>query len=284
MSGFSADWLTLREPYDLRARNPAVLEALSAEFSTRSSIAVVDLACGIGSTLRALAPILPRRQSWRLVDNDLSLLARVQGKAATAESVVTTTPVDLACDVEIALDGPLDLVTTSAFLDLVSADWLERFALEAAARGLPIYAALTYDGRVAIEPEDPLDRRVIDAVNQHQLRDKGFGPSLGPAAAPAAIMVLQRVGYAVESGLSDWQFGPADKDIQLELVSGWAAAAREIGDLSLPDLIAWVTRRRDAIAAGGSSMQIGHLDIFARRTGTRWGDRSQSNSTSSPIG
>jgi hypothetical protein len=41
----------------------------------------------------------------------------------------------------------LDLITTSALLDLVSADWLERLTVEAAARRLPIYAALTYQGR-----------------------------------------------------------------------------------------------------------------------------------------
>jgi hypothetical protein len=282
MSGFSADWLALREPYDRRARNPALLESLAAEFSTRASIAVVDLACGIGSTLRTLAPILPRQQSWRMVDNDLSLLARAQDKVAGA--VVSTVPVDLAHDLEMALDGPLDLVTVSAFLDLVSADWLERFAVEAAARGLPIYAALTYDGRFAILPEDPLDQPVVASLNRHQTGDKGFGPALGPAAASTAIMIMERVGYAVQSGMSDWQFGPSDREIQLELVSGLAAAAREIGDVSLPDLITWVTRRREAITSGHSSMQIGHLDIFARMTGTRWGDRSQSNNTSSPIG
>jgi SAM-dependent methyltransferase len=283
MSGFSADWLRLREPYDRRARNPAVLTAVSAGFTPGSAIAVVDLACGIGASLRALAPILPRRQNWRLVDNDLSLLARIETNVASADAAVSAVPLDLTRDLEIALDGPLDLITTSAFLDLVSADWLERFVIEAAARALPIYAALTYDGRFCIEPEDPLDGAIIDALNRHQARDKGFGPALGPRAAPTAERLLQRVGYALEAGLSDWQLGPSDQEIQLELVAGLAAAAREMGAVALPDLIAWVTRRRGIILAGGSSMQVGHCDIFARMTGTRWGDRSQSNSTSSPI-
>ena len=60
-------------------------------------------------------------------------------------------PVDLARDLEAALDGPVDLVTTSALLDLVSDDWLERLAIEAAARRLPVYAALSYDGRIELD-------------------------------------------------------------------------------------------------------------------------------------
>ena len=53
MSGFSSSWLTLREPYDRRARNAAVLDAVAAWAAERPSVAVVDLACGLGSTLRA---------------------------------------------------------------------------------------------------------------------------------------------------------------------------------------------------------------------------------------
>ena len=90
-------------------------------------MAVVDLACGLGSTLRAVTERLPQRQSWRLVDNDLSLLARAAGaRARPPDLTVTTVPVDLARDLEAALDGPVELVTTSALLDLVSHEWLDR--------------------------------------------------------------------------------------------------------------------------------------------------------------
>jgi len=77
VSGFSAEWLKLREPYDLRARNAAVLDAVFNLLAGQPSVTLVDLACGTGSTFRALSPRIGARQTWRLVDNDLSLLARV---------------------------------------------------------------------------------------------------------------------------------------------------------------------------------------------------------------
>jgi hypothetical protein len=78
MSGFSAEWLALREVYDLRARNPAILDAVTAALEPLSSVRVVDLASGTGSTVRALSPLLPARQNWKLIDNDLGLLARAK--------------------------------------------------------------------------------------------------------------------------------------------------------------------------------------------------------------
>ena len=80
MSGFSAEWLALRESYDLRARNPIVLDAVAAAFGSRDALSIVDLACGAGSTVRALGPILPARQHWNLMDNDPRLLAVAAAK------------------------------------------------------------------------------------------------------------------------------------------------------------------------------------------------------------
>ena len=267
MSGFSAEWLALREPYDLRARNIAVLNTVVDLLAGHPSVAIIDLACGTGSTFRALSPRIEARQNWRLVDNDLSLLARVP--SSSPGIAVTPAPVDLNRDMEAAFDSPADLVTTSALLDLVSSDWLDRLVVEVAARGLPVYAALSYDGRAELSPSDPLDRRIVDAVNRHQRKDKGFGPALGPSAAKAAVAAFERVGYAVTHGLADWEFGPQDREIQTEILSGWAAAAREIGDPPKREIIDWLKRRRELITAGRSSIRVGHVDLLAHPTGPR---------------
>ena len=186
MKPFSADWLAAREPHDARARNPAVLDALAAAVAGLSSILVVDLGCGTGSSLRAIAPRLPVRQHWHLVDNDLGLLQRAARLEPPSGATITTKAVDLVRDLEAALDGPVDLVTASALLDLVSAEWLERFVVEIAVRRLPVYVALTHDDDIRLDPPDPLDDAIIAAVHRHQCRDKGFGPALGPGAAKAA--------------------------------------------------------------------------------------------------
>ncbi len=269
MSGFSAEWLALRERYDLAARNGALLSAVAGAFASQVSIAVVDLACGTGSTLRAICKHLPARQNWRLVDNDLGLLARAAGFATLPNITVVTRPIDLVRDLELALEGPLDLITTSALLDLVSLEWLDRLAIEAAARGLPVYAALTYDGRAALEPKESLDREIFACLNADQRTDKGFGPALGPTAARRAAERFERCGYTVIQGRSDWHLQPGDATMQEALFAGWAGLGEQSIKLSSEMVSAWLARRRSHLAAGHSKLTVGHVDIFARPMGAR---------------
>lgn len=269
MSGFSTDWLALREPFDLLARSPTVLDAVASFFERQHSVRVVDLACGTGSTLRAVSPRLPPQQSWTLVDNDPNLLARAASTPTSRDVIVTVVARDLSDDLESTLGGAVDLVATSALLDLVSETWLHRVMIAVTARAIPFYAALSYDGRVAFRPPDPFDAAVVGAVNVHQRTDKGFGAALGPAAADAALTRFAALGYAVAQGASDWQMGPGDRNMQNALVDGWARAARDIGTLSCQDILGWLARRRTAIAAGRSSLLVGHVDFFAVPSVTR---------------
>ncbi len=75
MSGFSADWLALREPVDALARNQELTAQLIAWRRQPGFLSVLDLGSGTGANLRFLAPWLSDQQYWRLVDADPILLA-----------------------------------------------------------------------------------------------------------------------------------------------------------------------------------------------------------------
>jgi len=246
-----------------------VLSAVAEAGADCSSISIVDLGCGIGATLRALSASLPRTQNWRLVDNNVSALDCAQASAVAAGVEARTILLDLANDLQAALDGPINIVTTSAFLDLVSQGWLEQLVRHTVARHLPLYAALTYDGRVVLKPIDPRDEVVIAAVNRHQCNDKGFGPALGPNAPTSAIKLFQTAGYDVLHGRSDWGFGAVDREIQLEIFAAWAEAARETGAVPIAELDLWLEARREAVALGRSQLRIGHVDFLARPIANR---------------
>lgn len=283
MSGFAADWLALREPADHRARAPGLLDAAVALLAHVGRPTITDLACGTGSTLRAIAPRLAGPQAWRLVDHDDALLARAaraaEGAQAAGSLQVETLRADLATGLDAVLALDADLVATSAFLDLVSDDWLARWVEALRRHRRPVYAALSYDGRVACAPHDPLDAEVLAAFDAHQRGDKGLGGALGPAAADAAARRLRAAGYSVARARADWRLGADDAELQRRLVGGWRDAVAETGRVHGAALDAWHARRLAAIDAGASTLVVGHVDLFAVPPADA---SSRSHSTSSP--
>lgn len=268
MSGFSADWLSLREPADRRARDAAILQEVTARFAAQPALVITDLGCGTGSTLRSLAPLLPARQTWRLVDHDPALLDHVQAAshsllAARPDLHLSPETCDMQQDIERVLALPADLVTLSAFLDLASAQWLDRLAEALARHGLPVYAALSFDGRMQAMPADPYDDAVFSAFHQHQQREKGLGAALGPQAHAYLAKRLRGLGYSLREATADWQLLPGERDLQQMLLAGWAGAAAETGLLAAGELDAWATRRQAAISRGESRLMVGHQDLWA---------------------
>ena len=86
MTGFSPEWLALREPADHRARHQALQQQVCTRLEVLAraehrAVRIIDLGCGSGSNLRALAGSLPDQQHWTLVDYDPLLLeaARTAG-------------------------------------------------------------------------------------------------------------------------------------------------------------------------------------------------------------
>jgi len=261
---FSAEWLALREPVDHAARNCAVIDAIREIFADKKTIRLTDIGSGTGSTIRALQPVLKNKIEWHLVDYDQGLLDIASKEAHTGK--VTTAFADLSLSLDAVFARGTDFVTTSAFLDLVSEEWLRGFVKAIAAKRLPFYAALSYDGRAGCLPIHESDEIVLTAFNAHQKTDKGFGPALGPDAASVAMRCFDEAGYTITSGLSDWQAGPDHAAFQTMLLDGWRNAAREIRPDLKADFDEWYTDRLAWIhdrAGSGASVFVGHVDFLA---------------------
>lgn len=243
--GFSADWLALREPADHAARDGGLLRAAARAAGPKA--VVVDLGCGTGSTRRAFASSLPGAV-WRMVDADADLLALAGGEAFR---------LDLNRVEALPLEGA-GLVTASALIDLVSADWLDRLIGRLSALRLPFYAALCYDGRMDWTPEVAGDAEVTEAFNRHQAGDKGFGPALGPRAAEYAAERLRAAGFVVQLAGSPWVLGPEEAALQAALLPGIAGAAAETGAAIAEG---WCRERLAALPQ--AICRIGHVDLLA---------------------
>jgi len=263
MSGFSAAWLALREPADRRARDRHLLEILQSWRAERAALKVVDLGSGTGANLRALAPRLGGPQSWLLLDRDPDLLDRAKTPAAGAVAVERLAA-DLRDEAAATAIRASDLVTTSALLDLVSRSYAETLVAQVVAAGAACFAALSYDGRIAWQPADPLDETLRGLINRHQQGDKGFGPALGPEAAATFAALFTDRSYRVETALSDWRLGPEDAALQSALLDDWLQAAGAVDPARSVPLAGWAARRRALIPAEGSRLEVGHLDLFAR--------------------
>jgi SAM-dependent methyltransferase len=278
MSGFSPEWLALREPADTRARDPGLLGALAAHLAGRDSVDVVDLGCGTGANIRAIAPALGATQRWTLVDYDATLLTAARTAllawadegsevgpsiALTKAGRVITVEfrqADLMQDLEAVLGGGPDLVTASALFDLCSADFINRMARAVAGEGAAFYTVLTYDGEQSWHPAHPADADMNAAFNEHQQIDKGFGSAAGPAAPAALALAFRQGGYEVVEAPSPWRIDGrmgADEQALIDaLAGGFAGAVSEIGRVP-PDVIAdWLAMSRDESV-------VGHIDTLA---------------------
>lgn len=298
MSGFSAHWLHLREPFDRAARAAAAavldLPALGGLRGEGGALAVIDLACGTGANLRELAPRLGGRQRWQLVDHDPALLEALapalaawaranghrfahegdtlqlegHGAGGLAFSVeLRRVHLDLARDSNALPFDDAQLVTASALLDLVSAAWLQALVERAARSRCALLFALNVDGRSAWAPPDEDDGLVGAFFAAHQCRDKGFGPALGEHAVAQAVALLQAAGYRVRQAASDWVIdmstaapASAAAALQRSLIDGMAAAALEQAPRAGIAIRGWQQRR--LALHGRSCLRVGHMDLM----------------------
>ncbi len=279
---FDADWLALREPFDAaaRERSARLLRPLRARRPASGPWRVIDLGCGTGANLRWLVPRLGGPQQWLVVDRDAALLRSwsaqpgfrprpggvLQRDDPGGAVQVMRRRADLQTDLAQLPWQAAHLVTASALLDLAGAAWLQRLADLAVQARTALLFALNVDGRHHWRPADTDDAHVARRFAEHQRRDKGLGPALGPQAAFALAQQLRERGWRVQLARSDWWIHPGDGSgradtMQRAMADGMARAATEQALAEVVRMRAWQQRR--LAQAGHGSLRVGHVDLLA---------------------
>jgi hypothetical protein len=262
MSGFSVSWLDLREPADVKARAKSLArQALSWLESSSNGFdnIVTDLGSGTGSSVRALSNLGTRNIVWRLVDHDGKLLDEAL-KRHSKQMLIEAYQSDLTIIEELPFGG-VHLVTASALFDLASREFIDALVERLVQQKTALYVALNYDGITEWTPAHPLDKAVLEAFNQDQRRDKGFGLALGPDATEYLQHALEAEGYKISVDESPWLLDAQDHELVRELIIGIADAVRNNYGLAHDALNEWQTFR--VAHAQQGTCKVGHLDLLA---------------------
>ena len=265
MSGFSIEWLNLREASDHKARDRHLLKTAANwlnDLKSKDKV-IVDLGSGTGSTIRGLqryTTLAPSIQ-WRLVDNDPELLAEAVHRHSEEYSIESFL-VDLSATQKLPLES-VSLITASALLDLVSSNFIRDLCQlikeKNEDRPLGFYSALNYDGCIKWTPFHPLDAAILMNFNTDQRRDKGFGPALGPDATDFLKTQFHSSKFQCLSAKSPWLLGSADYLLTESLINGISGVAIQTDGLTNSDIQDWKTFRIENVRTG--TCYLGHTDI-----------------------
>ncbi len=285
MSGFSPDWLAQREPLDAAARDARLAHNFAAALAGTPR-RIIDLGAGTGANLRLLAPLIGGDQDWLLIDKDPALLhaqrseiarwAAQHGWGVSEEATgaleltvgsarwrVRSQLLDLQASLEQLDLQDCDGVTTTAFLDLVSLDWIDRLCRMLSRSPRPFLATLSVDGQRRWQPEMADDLRLQQAFEHHQMGDKGFGAALGIAAVDELALRLDRLGFTVGTARSDWQMTGGYPALLGQMIDEALAVGCELEPDAASVFAEWAARRHAQVATGRLALTIGHRDLLA---------------------
>jgi hypothetical protein len=286
MADSLSSWLELREPADVAARSTTLTRAIVERLGRQDPARVLDMGSGTGSGVRYLARHLTTGQRWLLVDRDPALLAEARARMSSwgaargyevtagedalmirgrqVDCCIETRCLDLGGLTDPGIFSGRDLVTASALLDLVSERWLRGLASHCRDTGAAVLFAMTYNGRSRCSPEEPEDAAICELMNEHQrASDKGFGTAAGPEAAECAARCFEAVGYHVRREASDWVLPPDARELQRQLIQGWAGAARDMAPGQTAMIESWLARRLAHVEAHRSHIIVCHEDLAA---------------------
>lgn len=260
------------------------LERLSKDRT--SSVRLLDLGCGIGSTVdHLLAWGLPvGRFSMHLVDHDPTLVSHCRerlGDVVTEEGfeVIDTDPLvaddgSTVIDIEVSCDDAMNMleheqhevITAMGFIDLLDSQGIDRFASLLNGTELA-YLPITYDGGTWFAP--PIDSDESLWLNERYHRHMRTRERPGTPRAGRTLLATLDRSQRTLVGSSDWVVTPEggcyphDEAFFLHhIIDTVTGALEEEGSMKESHLTTWAETRHRQVTEGELIYVAHQLDIL----------------------
>tara|TARA_Y100000991_G_scaffold140176_1_gene105653 strand:+ start:692 stop:1480 length:789 start_codon:yes stop_codon:yes gene_type:complete len=194
MHEFQNKWLNLRETVDRNSRNKRILYLINKFFKNKKNIRIVDLGSGAGSNYRFLKSRLLNNQYWSFVDISHQSTNYFKKNIKLSSKIKKTNfkIVDVINNLEKINFNDYNLVTGSAFLDILPKTWFKNFHKLNVDTEI-VYFALNYNGNFKFFPKHKDDKRILNIFNKDQKSDKGIGEvAVGPDCTELINKVFKR--------------------------------------------------------------------------------------------
>ena len=191
MHEFQNKWLNLRESIDRNSRNQKILYLINNFYKNNSHIKIIDLGSGTGSNYRFLKSRLSNNQYWSFVDISYQSTSFFKKNIKYSSKIKKTNfkIVDAINNLNKIKFNEYNLVTGSAFLDILPNKWFKKFHRLNADTEI-VYFALNYDGNFKFLPKHKDDKKIVNIFNKDQKSDKGIGEL---AVGPNCTSIIKKV-------------------------------------------------------------------------------------------
>lgn len=286
-TGFNTDWLFERFAFDSKARNKTVEAACLDFLSSRSTLNIVDVGSGSGSSCLYLMQKIKQDQNWTFVELNAELakasLERIASFAQTQNwtadshdnSLFIHTPEKkvqievinksfLELDKIVDLEN-VDLVTAAAVFDLLTEQMLTAFLELLNNQEVALLSTINYSG-MRFATESKADYLYADLYSQHMQREQPFGRTVGADCHNVMEDFFRKKHVQVISGESNWEIGNEDKKMHAFLLDYMSNAVPEMltSEREVALFEEWLIEKKQLSGSGQLSLEVMHHDFFAK--------------------
>ena len=174
MHKFNNTWLFIREKIDNLSKNKLIIQNINKSLKNYKDINIIDLGTGTGSNFRYLSKkIKYNNQYWTLMDISKSSLKEARANTQINKKIksISIKNHDVIQNINTTDFSNYDVVTGSAFLDIMPKKWFKNFHLKNVNTKI-VYFSINYDGYFNFFPKHKLDNSVMNLFNSDQKSKK----------------------------------------------------------------------------------------------------------------